>query len=381
MCALPEYNLVASNQNQLLKPTLLNMALMHSLNCASDRLSCDCALESIKVTIPIEESGNISISPTNVTDTCNMFDKTQNLNEKKSLYKSKSCKYSFLASDYTSPEGQKLLSIKIYQKPIEVESSNSKGKSFLSKRSISEYFLSKNGHEKDLGDEKGKDLLLKSWQRTFSKPQSLMPQHVEEYSNCDMTNAPDSRRDSTVLNSSDVVQPSHKSSYSLQLHKFSALDSEPGPSECTEENRQGSVSDDKLAHKSSNTNPNVNFKVFDIESLSEAGEPCDSGSQENNVHFGMDDAWFIPSARHTFSGADISGSASAAQLSIASSFGDNSLPTCKICHTAAKPEDPLISPCRCTGTLRYIHCGCLMVCIHVILFSANCKKKKITIFQ
>ncbi|GIX67653.1 RING-CH-type domain-containing protein [Caerostris extrusa] len=193
-----------------------------------------------------------------------------------------------------------------------------------------------------------------------------MSQHVDENPNCDMTSMSlrGSRRDSALLHSmamSDVVHPSHKSSYSLQQMPSSLLDTEPGTSEGVEEKlSQSGAMDDKLSHKSSTLNPNVNFKVFDIESLSEAGEPCDSVSQENNVHYGLDDAWFIPSARHTFSGADISGSASAAQLSIASSFGDSSLPICKICHTAARPEDPLISPCRCTGTLRYIHCGCLM---------------------
>ncbi|KAG8201273.1 hypothetical protein JTE90_016759 [Oedothorax gibbosus] len=189
-----------------------------AFNCASDDLSC-------KVSTALEDAGNVSLHP---ADTCHVF--AQHVSENKSLYKSKSCKYSFLASDYTSPEGQKLLSIKISQNPI--ESCNG-----ISKRSISEYFLREEGQRLKAADEAGP-----------SEP----------------------------------------------LH------------------------------------PNVNFKVFDIESLSEE----DRG-----------EAWFLPSA-------------SAAQLSIASSAGD--LPTCKICHTAAKPEDPLISPCRCTGTLRYIHCGCLM---------------------
>ena len=34
---------------------------------------------------------------------------------------------------------------------------------------------------------------------------------------------------------------------------------------------------------------------------------------------------------------------------------------CKICHQTSDPEDPLISPCRCAGTLQYIHGTCLTV--------------------
>ncbi|GFT32670.1 RING-CH-type domain-containing protein [Nephila pilipes] len=368
MCALPEYNSIVPNQDQLSDNAVLNMTLMNSSNCTSDRFSYDCSYTNNKMSKSVEEPGSTSMNSTNVSgDAPNVFEKTQNLSDKKSLYMSKACKYSFIASDYTSPEGQKLLNIKVYQKPPETDPSNLKGKNFLSKRSISEYFLSKNVPEKDNQDERGKESsLLKSWQRTFFKPQIVMAHHAEEHPNCDMNNTSlqGSRRES-ILNSmamSDLAHPSHRSSYSLQQQLPTAfLDAEPGTSDFIEDKTtQSGALDDKYNHKSNNLNPNVNFKVFDIESLSEAGEPCESGSQENNVHFGLDEAWFIPSARHTFSGADISGSASAAQLSIASSFGDSSLPTCKICHTAAKPEDPLISPCRCTGTLRYIHCGCLM---------------------
>ena len=38
-------------------------------------------------------------------------------------------------------------------------------------------------------------------------------------------------------------------------------------------------------------------------------------------------------------------------------------PFCRICHMAASDsEEPLISPCRCSGTMQYIHGSCLMVC-------------------
>lgn len=38
---------------------------------------------------------------------------------------------------------------------------------------------------------------------------------------------------------------------------------------------------------------------------------------------------------------------------------DDCRPFCKICHMPARDDDPLISPCRCSGTVQYIHCGCL----------------------
>lgn len=52
---------------------------------------------------------------------------------------------------------------------------------------------------------------------------------------------------------------------------------------------------------------------------------------------------------------------SAAQLSVTSSNSDPTLPTCRICHLPAGDDDNLISPCRCSGTMQYIHNGCLMV--------------------
>ncbi|XP_054708833.1 E3 ubiquitin-protein ligase MARCHF7-like [Uloborus diversus] len=373
MCALYEFNCIPSSQNRLTDNAIKNMALVQSLNCASDHLSCDSAATNLKAAKPYNEAAAASLNCANTSlESQHLVEKSLVVNDKKSLYMSKACKYSFIASDYTSPEGQKLLSIKICQKPPENDGSASKGKNFLSKRSISEYFLSKNGVEKEMHDDRHTDSLLKSWQRTLFKPQVLLPHPIDDHNNCDTINISprqDSEQDVTISHSvaNDMPLPSNKSSYSLQMQQdvLNSLDNEPCASgtfkECNEDrNIYSGTSDENLPLKNYNLNPNVNFKVFDIESLSESGEPCDNGSVENNAHFGLDDAWFIPSARHTFSGADISGSASAAQLSIASSFGDNSLPTCKICHTAAKPDDPLISPCRCTGTLRYIHCGCLM---------------------
>ena len=54
-----------------------------------------------------------------------------------------------------------------------------------------------------------------------------------------------------------------------------------------------------------------------------------------------------------------------------SSLSDPNAPMCKICHMNAKENDPLISPCRCSGTMQYMHCGCLMVCISLIHTNTN----------
>ncbi|PNI61754.1 MARCH1 isoform 5 [Pan troglodytes] len=32
---------------------------------------------------------------------------------------------------------------------------------------------------------------------------------------------------------------------------------------------------------------------------------------------------------------------------------------CRICHCEGDEESPLITPCRCTGTLRFVHQSCL----------------------
>lgn len=34
-------------------------------------------------------------------------------------------------------------------------------------------------------------------------------------------------------------------------------------------------------------------------------------------------------------------------------------PFCRICHGAATADDPLLSPCRCRGTMAHVHRGCL----------------------
>ncbi|KAK8769011.1 hypothetical protein V5799_014524 [Amblyomma americanum] len=49
----------------------------------------------------------------------------------------------------------------------------------------------------------------------------------------------------------------------------------------------------------------------------------------------------------------------AAEPAVAPCFAEDCRPFCKICHMPGRDDDPLISPCRCAGTVQYIHCGCL----------------------
>lgn len=51
-------------------------------------------------------------------------------------------------------------------------------------------------------------------------------------------------------------------------------------------------------------------------------------------------------------------SSSMASIATTSSFGG---PVCRICHSPGDKLEPLISPCRCLGTLKYVHASCLLV--------------------
>lgn len=124
--------------------------------------------------------------------------------------------------------------------------------------------------------------------------------------------------------------------------------------------------DSEFRSRSYSLTPTINFAVFESESSSEAedvpevtvSESTDAPltNDQPNVKT-LDDPFELPMMSL---GKVIPISPSAAQLSIASSYGDNGSPICKICHMTARENDPLISPCRCSGTMQYIHCGCLM---------------------
>lgn len=55
-------------------------------------------------------------------------------------------------------------------------------------------------------------------------------------------------------------------------------------------------------------------------------------------------------------------------ISINSDKNSMSKPLCRICYiTSSDMENPLISPCKCNGTMKYIHYKCLKHCIEVNL--------------
>ncbi|KAF0291561.1 E3 ubiquitin-protein ligase MARCH1 [Amphibalanus amphitrite] len=58
--------------------------------------------------------------------------------------------------------------------------------------------------------------------------------------------------------------------------------------------------------------------------------------------------------RHSYSEPSLTTSASTA-----------SMPICRICHMPSEERAELISPCRCAGTMQYIHTACLMHWIEV----------------
>ncbi|XP_067123817.1 uncharacterized protein [Centruroides vittatus] len=117
--------------------------------------------------------------------------------------------------------------------------------------------------------------------------------------------------------------------------------------------------------RSFSLSPTVNFAVYDVESSSEADDVAFSTSkfQRNSIPQNkqeiMNHSVILP------------GSSSTARLSLASSFSDHGGPICKICHTVGRDDDPLISPCRCSGTMQYIHCGCLMRWLEI-----SCKRSR-----
>lgn len=68
------------------------------------------------------------------------------------------------------------------------------------------------------------------------------------------------------------------------------------------------------------------------------------------------------SAYKTTAASSLSSAGSSASSSTNSSTLSLDKPFCKICHLSStrNGSDKLISPCKCSGTMQYIHCGCLL---------------------
>jgi E3 ubiquitin-protein ligase MARCH1/8 len=41
------------------------------------------------------------------------------------------------------------------------------------------------------------------------------------------------------------------------------------------------------------------------------------------------------------------------------SVASSGMPICRICHCESEPDQPLISPCHCSGSLQFVHQSCL----------------------
>lgn len=63
-----------------------------------------------------------------------------------------------------------------------------------------------------------------------------------------------------------------------------------------------------------------------------------------------------------------------------SEVGTDLLPICRICQLPGDKEDSLFSPCRCSGSVRYIHQSCLKVSklpvVHLFEFSFQLQVQK-----
>ena len=55
-----------------------------------------------------------------------------------------------------------------------------------------------------------------------------------------------------------------------------------------------------------------------------------------------------------------------------SESGTDNYSFCRICQMQGDDRDPLFSPCRCSGSLRYVHGSCLKVRITAVDWSVDC---------
>ncbi|XP_067137862.1 uncharacterized protein [Centruroides vittatus] len=168
------------------------------------------------------------------------------------------------------------------------------------------------------------------------------------------------------------LEKSTNDNYSFPTENFANDSSVAGPSQIQRPSSIHGVSEnakeyeeEEFRSRSFSLTPTISFAIFESESSSDTEESIEQESvpatseNYNSVMPGEKSCMpppiglSLPIVNRTLPGCP-----SAAQLSLASSLGDG--PICKICHMSAKDGDQLISPCRCAGTMQYIHCGCLM---------------------
>ena len=60
-------------------------------------------------------------------------------------------------------------------------------------------------------------------------------------------------------------------------------------------------------------------------------------------------------------------------VSMSHSSSTTSMPICRICQLPSmEPNNPLLSPCRCLGSIRYVHNPCLKVSSLAFFYQSYC---------
>lgn len=118
------------------------------------------------------------------------------------------------------------------------------------------------------------------------------------------------------------------------------------------ESNSNNNNNNKQARISGNTNRGGNVIIYkSINMLTGGGSS--SASRQQYHHLG--------NIRRSGSECDSINFDDAQTISSSASTLSLNKPFCKICHVGAtKNGDKLISPCKCSGTMQYIHCGCLL---------------------
>jgi E3 ubiquitin-protein ligase MARCH1/8 len=136
------------------------------------------------------------------------------------------------------------------------------------------------------------------------------------------------------------------------------------------------VSDEAVPSTSSNSLMNFKEKLFGRKhrrnsSDVEAGDkrPTSGSTSSSDANNGIEETLYTPSFEKRaliFGGSDIRKDSSLKHPKNHGIFAStdtisSSDKQCRICHSGAESRsNPLISPCRCNGTMKYVHTACLI---------------------
>ncbi|KAM5194587.1 E3 ubiquitin-protein ligase MARCHF1 [Mantella aurantiaca] len=128
--------------------------------------------------------------------------------------------------------------------------------------------------------------------------------------------------------------------------------------------RRRKISKCKESSFSSSSPSSTETKQYPNRRVKRKVQHCCTGSQKCQCHC-REDKIIKKDVREEGAGAETLAPAPAAPLeSTASPINDDDewgddLEVCRICHCEGDEENPLITPCRCIGTLRFVHQACL----------------------